>query len=154
MNIIKNIVDNNVIELTNGKQLFVNRSKFYVNSIMFYDQDGFLYHFDENGIDVENGYKIKNIYSLSNNFPISEKTKEVCSMFIVCLDGCFTIDPLPQMPSSYEIGLTKLEYDETSNELNVHCRKSGLLIGYHSEKIKRLEEYLKVKIVPQNSVLF
>lgn len=84
----------------------------------------------------------------------TEKAKEVCSMFLICLDGCYTIDPLPEMPTSYELGLTKLQYDEVSNELHVYCRRSGLLIGYHSKTIKRLEEYLKVKILPQNSVLF
>lgn len=89
---------------------------------------------------------------MENN--ISDKAKEICSMFIVCLDGCHTIDPLPEMPTSYEIGVTKLEYDEVSNELHVHCRRAGLLVGYHGKTIKKLEEYLKIKIVPQESILY
>jgi len=44
------------------------------------------------------------------------------------------------------MGVTKLEYDEDNNTLNVYLRRPGLLIGKAGSNINKLKEYLGAEI--------
>ncbi len=68
------------------------------------------------------------------------------SLFLTFFDGCYGVDPEPNTPSTYSMGVCKLEYIEDKNSLVVHLRRPGLLIGRGGECINRLSKHLDCNI--------
>lgn len=82
-----------------------------------------------------------------------EKEKQIKSRFLILFDGCYGYDPDPGLPSTYQMGVCKLEYSEKENSLTVHLRKPGLLIGRAGHLIKRVENHLECKILIKEVIL-
>jgi len=50
-------------------------------------------------------------------------------LFLATCDGSSMLEPHEDMPNTYQMGVCKLDYDELKNELTVHLRRPGILIG-------------------------
>ncbi len=68
------------------------------------------------------------------------------SNFLTYFDGVYDIAPKPNVSNSYEMGITKLEFDELKKTLTVHLRRPGLLIGKGGRIINDVSDYLGCKI--------
>ena len=68
------------------------------------------------------------------------------SLFLTYFDGCYNVEPEPDTPSTYQMGVCKLEYFEQTNTLMVHLRRPGLLIGKGGRTINKLQEDIGCKI--------
>jgi len=79
-----------------------------------------------------------------NKLDVSEKAIKM--MFMIYFDGVYDIEPNPNVCSTYEMGVCKLDYNEPDNTLTVHLRRPGLLIGKAGETIDALTKYLRCKI--------
>jgi len=75
-----------------------------------------------------------------------DKEKQIKSSFEIYFDGAYSIAPEPNVPSTYGMGLCKLEYNIKENILTVYLRRPGLLIGYHGRTIDALKKYLECEI--------
>jgi len=80
----------------------------------------------------------------------NKEAKRIKSMFMIYFDGCYMIDPVEDTSNTFAMGICKLEYK--NNELTVHLRRPGLLIGKGGRIIDALSEHLecKIKIVEVN----
>jgi hypothetical protein len=67
-----------------------------------------------------------------------------CRLFEVWCDGGYGIES--RGPDTYRTGVTRVYYDEESNQLHVHLRRPGLLIGKAGNTIKELSEYLDCEV--------
>jgi len=74
------------------------------------------------------------------------KTKTVKSLFLTYFDGCYGIEPEPNVPNTYSMGICKLDFNESKNILSVYLRRPGLLIGKGGSLINKLKEYLNCDI--------
>ena len=70
--------------------------------------------------------------------------KRIKSLFLTYFDGCYGVDKQPNTANTYAMGVCKLEYKE--NELTVHLRRPGLLIGKGGQTIDALIKHLGCKI--------
>jgi hypothetical protein len=77
---------------------------------------------------------------------MKDKAKYYKSLFITHFDGCYGFDAEPNTPSTYAMGVCKLDYIEKENRLMVHLRRPGLLIGKGGETINTLSERLGINI--------
>lgn len=69
------------------------------------------------------------------------------SLFETYFDGCYDIQPQRQdNPSTYSMGVCKLDFDVKTNTLTVHLRRPGLLIGKGGRTIDKLKEWLDCKV--------
>jgi ribosomal protein S3 len=68
------------------------------------------------------------------------------SLFLTYFDGCYGVDAEPDTPSTYQMGVCKLEQAEETNVLTVHLRRPGLLIGKGGSLINKLKEHLECEI--------
>ena len=75
----------------------------------------------------------------------NEERKRIKSLFITYFDGMYGVDPKPKTPTTYQMGVCRLDYSD-KNILTVHLRNPGLLIGKGGETIHDLSEYLGCKI--------
>tara|TARA_R110000803_G_scaffold97477_1_gene165611 strand:- start:501 stop:764 length:264 start_codon:yes stop_codon:yes gene_type:complete len=76
-----------------------------------------------------------------------EKSETIKSLFETFFDGCYEVEPQEvNGPSTYSMGVCKLDYDEKENELTVHLRRPGLLIGKAGGTINKLKEWLDCKV--------
>lgn len=75
------------------------------------------------------------------------------SNFITYFDGCYEIEPTPNTPSTYSMGLCKLEYKEKENILIAHIRRPGILIGKGGKTFNDLKKYLHCDIGVKEVVL-
>jgi len=73
-----------------------------------------------------------------------ENSKRLKSLFITYFDGCYGVDAELNTPNTFAMGVCKLEYKE--NELTVHLRRPGLLIGKGGRTIDALAKRLDCKI--------
>ena len=73
-----------------------------------------------------------------------ENSKRFKSLFITYFDGCYGVDAEPNTSNTFTMGVCKLEYKE--NELTVHLRRPGLLIGKGGGIIDALSKHLDCKI--------
>jgi len=73
-------------------------------------------------------------------------------LFLGTCDGSSMLEPHEDMPNTYQMGVCKLDYDEVKNELTVHLRRPGILIGKAGRTINKLEELIgcKIKIIEVN----
>lgn len=71
------------------------------------------------------------------------KTEDVYQGFMAICDSEYESF---NIPSTLRMGVTKLQYDEDKNVLNVHLRCPGLLIGKMGQTIGSLERMLECKI--------
>ena len=76
--------------------------------------------------------------------PECENSKRLKSLFLTYFDGCYGVDAEPNRPSTFAMGICKLEYKE--NELKVYLRRPGLLIGKGGCTIDALSKQLDCKI--------
>jgi predicted transcriptional regulator len=77
----------------------------------------------------------------------NKKSEKIKSLFETYFDGCYGVEPqVIGNPSTYSMGVCKLDYDEKKNELTVHLRRPGLLIGKAGRTINRLKEWLECKV--------
>ena len=76
--------------------------------------------------------------------PECENSKRLKSLFVTYFDGCYGIDAEPNTVNTFEMGICKLEYND--NELIVHLRRPGLLIGKGGWTIDALAKQLDCKI--------
>ena len=74
------------------------------------------------------------------------KEQEIKSLFITYFDGCSFVKGEPNTSNTFEMGVTKLKYNENNNELIVYLRNPVLLIGRSGEIIDKLKKYLKCEI--------
>jgi hypothetical protein len=71
------------------------------------------------------------------------RTEEVYQGFMaICDSGYESFN----IPSTFQMGVTKIQYDEDKNVLNVHLRRPGLLIGKMGQTVGSLERMLECKI--------
>jgi len=75
-----------------------------------------------------------------------ENSKRLKSLFVTYFDGCYEIDPEPHTSNTFAMGVCKLEYKDEQNELTVHLRRPGLLIGKGGRTIDALAKQLDCKI--------
>ena len=75
-----------------------------------------------------------------------EKYNYYKNNFLTYFDGCYDIDSEPDTPSTYTMGLCKLEYKEKENTLIAHVRRPGILIGKGGKTINDLQNYLGCKV--------
>ena len=68
------------------------------------------------------------------------------SIFITFFDGCYNTEPSSDVPSTFSMGITKLEFDPKENTLTIHLRRPGLLIGKKGVTIRKLENHLNCHI--------
>jgi len=68
------------------------------------------------------------------------------SLFVTYFDGCYGVDAELDTPSTYSMGVCKLEYTEETNTLTVHLRRPGLLIGKGGRLINKLKKHLECEI--------
>jgi len=73
----------------------------------------------------------------------SEESKSIKSLFVTYFDGCYGTEPVPDTLTTYRMGVCKLEYKDTENELVVHLRRPGLLIGKGGRTRNALIKYLE-----------
>lgn len=80
---------------------------------------------------------------------MKENERRIKSLFVTYFDGCYDVDPRPNVPNTFTMGVCKLEYDASDNCLEVSLRRPGLLIGKGGETIDGLKKYLKcgIKII-------
>jgi len=76
--------------------------------------------------------------------PECENSKRLKSLFLTYFDGCCGVDAEPNTPNTFAMGVCKLEYKD--NELIVHLRKPGMLIGKGGRTIDALAKQLDCKI--------
>jgi hypothetical protein len=81
-----------------------------------------------------------------NKIVTEDKSRYYKSLFETYFDGCYGIDPTPNTPSTYSMGVCKLKYVESTNTLVVHLRRPGLLIGKAGVTINTLSSYLDCNI--------
>ena len=75
-----------------------------------------------------------------------KKLNKYKSLFITYFDGCYNIEPEPNVPNTFSMGICKLDYNDKSNTLTVYLRRPGLLIGRGGELINKVGCYLNCKI--------
>ena len=75
-----------------------------------------------------------------------EKYQYYKSNFLTYFDGCYQIEATPNTPSTFTMGLCKLEYKEKENLLIAHVRRPGVLIGKGGKTINDLQKYLGCKV--------
>ena len=68
------------------------------------------------------------------------------SLFEIYFDGCYQIEPTPNTPNTYQMGVCKLEYNQENKLLTVHLRRPGLLIGKGGRTINACKKYLDCDI--------
>lgn len=76
----------------------------------------------------------------------SEDSRRIKSLFMTYFDGCYEIEPQPNVSNTFRMGVCKLEYKDKENELVVYLRRPGLLIGKGGGTIDALAKYLDCKI--------
>lgn len=77
----------------------------------------------------------------------SPATVRVYRGFELFHDGAHDMSPInPQGAGTYTMGVTKLYYKEEENELHVHVRRPGLLIGERGKNINALQEFLECTV--------
>lgn len=83
---------------------------------------------------------------------MEDKSKYYKSLFITYFDGCDGITPEPNVPSTYQMGVCKLEYVEMKNKLIIHLRRPGLLIGKGGKTIDTFSKWIcaSIEIVEVN----
>lgn len=91
------------------------------------------------------------LYTIFGIIPLflqeSENSRRTKSLFITYFDGCYGYDPEPNTSGTFAMGVCKLEYKDDQNELTVHLRRPGLLIGKGGRTIDALAKQLDCKIV-------
>jgi hypothetical protein len=75
-----------------------------------------------------------------------EKYNYYKNNFLNYFDGCYGMNPEPNTPSTYGMGLCKIDYTEKENLLIVHVRRPGVLIGKGGETFNNLKKYLNCNI--------
>lgn len=60
--------------------------------------------------------------------------------------GCYGETAQPDVPSTFQMGVCKLEYIEKENKLMVSLRRPGLLIGKGGQTINSLKNYLGIEV--------
>lgn len=76
-----------------------------------------------------------------------EKSDRIKSLFETYFDGCYDVEPQVQdNPSTFRMGVCKLEYAEDTDTLMVHLRRPGFLIGRAGRTINGLKEWLGCEI--------
>lgn len=79
-------------------------------------------------------------------YTMEDKANYYKSLFITYCDGGYEIDANPNVPTTYQMGVCKLEYIEKKNKLIVYLRRPGLLIGKAGHTLDTIKEYLKCEI--------
>jgi glycosyltransferase involved in cell wall biosynthesis len=72
----------------------------------------------------------------------AENSRRIKSLFETYFDGCFEVEAFPNTPTTYKMGICKLEFDDDENILTVYLRRPGLLIGKAGSTIDALKQYL------------
>jgi len=97
---------------------------------------------------------LRRIFDMKNEKNIDMKNEKNTGrkykmLFTTYFDGCYMIDPQPNVSSTFQMGVCGLDYNCEKKELVVYLRRPGLLIGRGGKTIKELEEHLgcKVKVV-------
>jgi len=73
------------------------------------------------------------------------KAEDVYLGFEMFCDGSYDVEP-QGISNTFQMGVTKLEYDEKENILHVHVRRPGHLIGKSGTNIDKLSKYLDCKV--------
>ena len=77
---------------------------------------------------------------------MENKGKYYKSIFITYFDGGYEDAPTPDVPTTMQMGVCKLEYIRKENKLMVHLRRPSLLIGRKGRLLNALQEYLGIEI--------
>jgi len=76
-----------------------------------------------------------------------EKSDSIKSLFEIYFDGCYDVEQQElDNPSTFSMGVCKLEYSEKDNNLTVHLRRPGLLIGKAGITINNLKKWLECEV--------
>jgi ribosomal protein S3 len=76
-----------------------------------------------------------------------KKSDSIKSLFETYFDGCYDVEPQElDNPSTFSMGVCKLDYSEKDNTLTVHLRRPGLLIGKAGRTINKLKEWLVCEV--------
>lgn len=82
------------------------------------------------------------------------ESDRIKSLFETYFDGCYQIEPIPNTPTTYSMGVCKLDFDKKTNTLIVHLRRPGLLIGKGGSLLNELKECLECNITIKEIVRF
>ena len=77
---------------------------------------------------------------------MENKSKYYKSLFLTYFDGCYEIPPTSNVSNTFQMGVCKLEYVKKDNELIVHLRRPGLLIGKQGKTINAIQKHLNINI--------
>lgn len=77
---------------------------------------------------------------------MKDKARYYKSIFLTYFDGCYDVEPEINTPSTYAMGICKLEYIEKSDTLMIHLRRPGFLIGKGGTTINKLKKYMECKL--------
>lgn len=82
---------------------------------------------------------------------LNKKQQEIYYGFMNFFDECNSYPSEGHMldlgtTSTYQMGITLINYDELANELHVYLRRPGLLIGKGGKTIDALKVYLGCEI--------
>ena len=76
-----------------------------------------------------------------------EKSDSIKSLFETYFDGCYDVEPQELgAPSTFSMGVCKLDYNKKENTLTVHLRRPGLLIGKAGRTINNLKKWLECEV--------
>ena len=76
---------------------------------------------------------------------MESREKDIYRDFELFFDGCYGIVPEVQS-STYDMGVSLIEYNQKDNTLTVFLRRPGLLIGKGGETIDKLKKYLGCEV--------
>ena len=83
----------------------------------------------------------KNKETMKSNISV-----DIYIAFENAVDGILNyVEPISNC-STYQMGVTKLLFDENENMLHVYLRRPGMLIGREGSNIKKIEDYIGCKI--------
>jgi hypothetical protein len=90
------------------------------------------------------------------NYILLDRAEEVKKMFGLFYDDYHSIldNSSSIKPSTFEMGLVGLEFNEELNELTVSLRRPGLLIGKGGKGIKELEDFLGCKVKVKEVIIY
>ena len=76
-----------------------------------------------------------------------DKSDTIKSLFETYFDGCYAVEPQHEdNPSTFSMGVCKLEFNNKSNVLTVYLRRPGLLIGRAGRTINELKKWLECEV--------
>tara|TARA_B110000977_G_C10614254_1_gene313498 strand:+ start:25 stop:450 length:426 start_codon:yes stop_codon:yes gene_type:complete len=131
-----------ITEVTEIQCSYIETNEEYPNEYKRYSPYNWTVLLGESNEPVHNCEEIEELYQNFHNKP-----DHIKSLFETYFDGCYDVEPqVKDNPSTYSMGICKLDYNVNTNKLTVSLRRPGLLIGKGGRTIDKLKEWLECEI--------